>query len=284
MEIDASIKESVTRQDTSTVEQVVQEQESNIRPITIRTMLESGAHYGHRSSVWNPKMAPYIFGLKDNIYIIDLQLTLKKWHLAQNAIFDCISNGGTILFAGRRKKSIPIIEREAQRCGAFYMTGRWPGGTVTNFHTVRRSVKKMLEMEKFVAAASTEDGPDITKKELLDTTRELEKLQNQFNGIRNMTQPPSMLFVTHNILDKLSIAEARVSHIPVVGLADTNANPDLYDHIIPVNDDALMSLDLFITNVAETVLQARISYESRMEAIAQENDQAAEDFIEDELA
>jgi small subunit ribosomal protein S2 len=264
------------------VEMTEEKEEKPIRKITIRSLLESGAHYGHKPSYWNPKMAPYIYGLKNNAYVIDLDRTKQMWESARDAVYNHISSGGTILFVGRRRKVVPIITEEATRAGAFYMAGKWPGGTLTNFNTLKKSVDKMLELENFIKRAE-EGKVSVSKRELLTRSEELEKLHKKFNGIRDMKELPGMVFTTHATIDRLALKEASDMQIPVVGLADTDANPDLITHLIPTNDDATTTLQLFISNMAETVLEARREYELNVHKQREENEQTAQDFIESEL-
>jgi len=275
----------VTSNETETQpkEQPEEVVEQITKPITRKTLLESGAHYGHKPEQWNPKMAPYIYGRRDDTYIIDLEYTLQLWRKAKERVYDHVSNGGTILFVGRRKKAQPLVIEEATRAGAFYMAGKWPGGTLTNFNTMRASVKRMVELEKFIENAVTKNKVNISKKELLFSQKELTKLQLKFNGIREMKKTPGMIFTTHSVLDSIAIAEAKTLQIPIVGLVDTDSNPDPFDYIIPTNDDATLSLKLFISNMAETVLEARSAYELKMQKQALENEQSAEKFIEAEL-
>ena len=265
---------TVTEEETS--------EEKIIKPITRKTLLESGAHYGHKPSIWNPKMAPYIYGQKDSTYIIDLDNTLQLWRQAQQAVFDHVSTGGTILFVGRRRKAVPLIVEEALRAGAFYMAGKWPGGTLTNFDTIQNSIKKMVQLEKFINEVEA-GNKKLSKAELMETKLEVAKLQKKFNGIREMRATPGMLFVTHSTIDRIAIEEARALQIPVIGIADTDTDPDPLDYVIPANDDSANCLQLFISNMAQTVLEARTEYESQVAKQVEENEQAAKEFIVSEL-
>lgn len=269
-----------TREVSMTTEET--SEENIVKPITRKTLLESGAHYGHKPSVWNPKMATYIFGQKDDTYIIDLDNTLKLWKKAQEAVFNHVSKGGTILFVGRRRKAVPLIIEESLRSGAFYMAGKWPGGTLTNFDTIQNSIKRMVSLEKFIF--EVEDGKKkLAKAELMEKKVEVAKLQKKFNGIREMKAVPGMIFVTHSTIDRIAIEEARALQIPVIGIADTDTDPDPLDFVIPANDDSALCLQLFISNMAQTVLEARTEYEFQVAKQVEENEQAAQDFIAAEL-
>lgn len=272
MELPQEVK--VTKQE-ATEEEVIQ-------PVTRKSLLESGAHYGHKPGIWNPKMAPYIYGLKDDTYIIDLDNTLRLWKKAQDAVFNHVSNGGTILFVGRRRKFIPLIEEESKRAGAFYMAGKWPGGTLTNFDTIRNSIKKMINLEKFIEDVESGDKK-LSKSELLSTKLDVEKLHKKFNGIREMKSPPGMVFITNATSDRIAIEEAKALQIPIIGIADTDADPELLDFVIPANDDSAQCVKLFVGNMANTVLEARNDYELRVAKQLEENELAAQEFIESEL-
>lgn len=269
-------------QEVAVTEKVSEKREETVRPVTQKTLLETGAHYGHKPGTWNPKMAPYIYGQKDSTYIIDLAQTMDLWKRAKDAVFQHVSNGGTILFVARRRKAIPFIIEQSLRSGAFYMAGKWPGGTLTNFDTIRQSIKKMISLEKFVADVEA-GNKKLSKSELLEVKLEVTKLQRKFNGIREMKSPPGMIFVTHGVIDRIAIEEAKALHIPVIGLADTDVDPDDLDFVIPSNDDSTKCLELFISNMAETVLEGRTEYEQRVSQQLEENEAAAQEFIESEL-
>ncbi len=222
--------------------------------LSMRSMLEAGVHFGHQTRFWNPKMAPYIFGHRNKIHIINLEVTVPMLEEAQNFLSKLASRGGQVLFVGTKRAARDVIPREAERCGMPYVSQRWLGGTLTNFATVRRSVKRLLELE-----AMFEDGTAdrLIKKEAVQMRREHDKLEKSLGGIRNMEGLPDALFVIDVGYEKIAVAEANKLGIPVVALVDTNNSPDGVDYVIPANDDAISAVSLFATAAADAILSGR---------------------------
>jgi len=220
----------------------------------MRSMLEAGVHFGHQTRFWNPKMAPYIFGHRNKIHIINLEVTVPMLEEAGNFVSKLAARGGQILFVGTKRAARDVIPSEAERCGMPYVSQRWLGGTLTNFATVRHSVKRLLELE-----AMAEDGTMdlLVKKETVKMRRELDKLEKSLGGIRSMESLPDALFVIDVGYEKIAVAEANKLGIPVVALVDTNNSPDGVDYVIPANDDAISAVTLFTTTMAEAVLAGR---------------------------
>lgn len=233
--------------------------------ISIKSMLEAGVHFGHQTQRWNPKMMPYIYTKKNGIHIINLDMTMKAWERARKFIVDITSNGGSLLVVGTKLQARMLVEEQSKRAGAFYVSTRWLGGTLSNFQTIRRSIDRMRKMEDFLAKAEDpESKVKIGKKEKLSITKDLGKLQNNLNGIREMRDLPAAVFVTDVSKEMIAVAEARRLRIPVIALVDTNVDPELVDFIIPSNDDAAKSLKLFISGVADAVLEGRSIYGAKM--------------------
>lgn len=222
--------------------------------ISMKALLEAGVHFGHQTKRWNPKMAKYVFGARNNIHIIDLQKTVKELKKAYNYVRDMVSQGHDILFVGTKKQAQESIQTEAQRCGAFYVRERWLGGTLTNFDTIKKSIARLREIEKMQA-----DGifKVLSKKEVSRLKKEHFKLEKALSGIKSMEQLPSLVFVVDPVQEATAVAEARKLEIPVVAICDTNCDPDLVDYPIPGNDDAIRAVKLFCTIIADAVLEGR---------------------------
>ncbi len=222
--------------------------------VSMRSMLEAGVHFGHQTRFWNPKMAPYIFGHRNKIHIINLESTVPLFEEAENFLSKLSARGGQVLFVGTKRAARDVIPREAERCGMPYVSQRWLGGTLTNYATVRRSVKRLLELE-----AMAEDGTMdlLIKKEMVKMHRELGKLEKSLGGIRSMESLPDALFVIDVGYEKIAVAEANKLGIPVVALVDTNNSPDGVDYVIPANDDAISAVTLFATAIADAILSGR---------------------------
>ncbi len=234
-------------------------------PITIRSLMDAGAHYGHQTQRWNPKMLPFIYGARNGVHIINLDLTLKKWEIARKYIVDRVALGGNVLFVGTKQQAKDILKEEATRCGAFYVASRWLGGCLSNFQTMKNSIERMRKLENLLAEANMENSKvRLHKKERLDISRQLEKLEANLGGIRNMKKVPDVLFVVDVVKEQIAIAEANRLHIPVVALVDTNADPGEVAFPIPSNDDAARALKLFISAAADAVLEGRAIYQSRV--------------------
>ena len=222
--------------------------------ITMRQLLEAGAHFGHRTRYWNPKMDEYIFGSRNRIHIINLEQTLPLLKDACNFAGKLAANGGRILFVGTKRAARETIEEEAKRAGMPYVNQRWLGGTLTNFKTVKASIKRLVEMEKQV-----EDGSinRLTKKEQLNFQRELEKLRKSLGGIKEMPVLPDCLFVVDTGYEKNAVLEAKKLGIPVIAIVDSNNDPSLIDCVIPGNDDATRAIKVYAACVADAILEAR---------------------------
>ena len=215
--------------------------------VTMKELLEAGVHFGHQTRRWNPKMKPYIFGKRNGIYIIDLQKTLKLFEQVVEFVQELASQGKRILFVGTKRQAQEAIAEEARRCGEFFVTNRWLGGTLTNFVTLRTSIQRLKEAE---AKLNDESGA-LTKKERLRLEREREKMMKNLDGIRDMEELPDALFVVDPKKEYIAISEANKLGIPVIAIVDTNCDPELIDYIIPGNDDAIRAIRLFASRVAD---------------------------------
>ena len=218
---------------------------------TIRQLVEAGVHFGHHARRWNPQMAPYIYGKKDNIHIIDLQKTYPMLYTALNAVREVAANGGKVLFVATKKQAQDIVKENAERCGQYYINHRWLGGTLTNWKTVCKSINRLVKLNDMFANNTTEG---YTKKELLNLKKEQEKLAMSLNGIMNMGGQPDMLFVIDTPREALAIKEAKKLGIPVIGITDTNANPNDVDYPVPGTDDAIRAISLYCELVSAAIL------------------------------
>lgn len=229
-----------------------------IPSITISELIEAGVHFGHKTMRWNPKMSSYLYGIKDDIHIIDLQQTLPLLHNALEVIYDTAKNNGRILFVGTKMQASEIIAEAAKRCGQYYVNHRWLGGMLTNWPTINKSIKKLHDLEKTIAEANVNDEesdkPKFTKKERLDITRKISKLEKSLGGIREMGGTPDLLFIIDTNMEELSIQEAKKLGIPVIAVLDSNSNPDNITYPVPGNDDATRAIKLYCNLVADTVL------------------------------
>lgn len=219
--------------------------------VNIKTLLDAGTHFGHQTRRWNPKMKPYIFGSRGDIYIIDLKETLYGLDAAYTAVFKVAEKGGTVLFVGTKKQAQEPIAEAANRCGMPYVNARWLGGMLTNFVTIRSRVQRMEELEAMETDGRMEKLP---KKEQILLKKELAKLQTNLNGIRNMKKTPDMVFIIDTNREQIAIHESHRLNIPVVGTLDTNCDPDDVDYGIPANDDAIRSVSLLADFVADAVI------------------------------
>lgn len=222
--------------------------------VTMKEMFEAGVHFGHQTRFWDPKMKPYIFTSRNKIHLINLDKTVPLFHEALNFIKRVAMRNGTILFVGSKVSASNIIKAQAERCGMPYVDYRWLGGMLTNFKTVKQSIKRLVELQ-----AMRDDGTfdKLIKKEALMRTRELEKLQRSLGGIKNMESLPDTLFIVDVGHEKIAIKEANNLRIPIVGVVDTNNSPDNIDYIIPGNDDAIRAIELYVSKVADTILEAK---------------------------
>ena len=222
--------------------------------IALKDLLEAGVHFGHQTKRWNPKMKAYIFGERNGIYIIDLSKTAKLFRDAEQFTTNLAADGRTVLFVGTKRQAQDAVAEEAQRCGMFFVNQRWLGGLLTNFSTIQRSLGRLRDLE-----AMETDGryETLSKKEISQLEKEKRKLQKNLEGIRNMSRLPDALFVVDTRKEKIAVDEARKLKIPVIGVVDTNCDPDEVDYVIPGNDDALRSIRLFASRVADAVLSGR---------------------------
>jgi small subunit ribosomal protein S2 len=220
----------------------------------IKQLLEAGVHFGHKTSRWNPKMKKYIFGQRSGIYIIDLEKTAECLNKARDFLMDIASKGEAVLFVGTKKQAQEVVQQEAIRSGMFYVTERWPGGLLTNFVTIKKSINRLKEIEKM-----REDGTfkKLTKKEVAHLEKESDKLKKNFSGIVQMERMPKAIFVVDTKKEETAVMEANRLGIPVVGFIDTNSNPDLTAYPIPGNDDATKSVRLVSSLIADTIIEGR---------------------------
>lgn len=230
----------------------------------MREMLEAGVHFGHQTRYWNPKMSQYIFGQRNKIHVINLEKTVVKYLEALNFVRQTAARGGEVLFVGTKRSARDIIAEQATRAGVAYVNNRWLGGMMTNFKTVKSSIKRLKEMEAATLDGTTER---MSKKESLMFSRELEKLNKSIGGIKDMNKLPVALFVVDVGYHKIAIQEARTLGIPVIAVVDTNHSPDGIDFIIPGNDDSAKAIELYATGVANAILEGR---EQRLNGLVEE--------------
>ena len=223
----------------------------SIPTFTMRQLMEAGAHYGHHTRRWNPKMAPYIFGVREGVHILDLSQTVPALNRALEAIREVSAKGGKVLFVGTKNQAADIVADAAKRCGAFYVNHRWLGGMLTNWKTVMGSIKRLKEIE---AKAEKGELEGLTKKERLNMARDQEKLEASLGGIKDMNGRPDIMFVIDTVKEQLAIAEAKRLGIPVVAICDSNSDPDGIDYVVPANDDAIRAISLYCDLVAGAVL------------------------------
>ena len=222
--------------------------------VAMKQLLEAGVHFGHQTRRWDPRMAPYIFTARNGIYIIDLQKTAKKIDEAYAVLKSIVDEGKTVIFVGTKKQAQECVREEAERCGMYYVNNRWLGGMLTNFETIRSRVNRLKELETMV-----EDGTFdvLPKKEVIELRKETDKLEKNLGGIRDMTELPGAMFVVDPKKERIAILEARKLGIPVIGLVDTNCNPEDVDYVIPGNDDAIRAIKLIIEAMANAVIESK---------------------------
>lgn len=221
---------------------------------TIKELLEAGAHFGHQTSRWHPRMKDYIFTKRDGIHIINLELTASMLDRACEFIYQMTTEGGIILFVGTKKQAQEAIEEEAKRCGMYYVNYRWIGGTLTNFNTIQSRIDYLVRLEDQQAKGSFSQLP---KKEVLKIEEEIARLNRQMAGFKEMTSLPDVLFIVDTAKESIAIAEARRARIPVVAMVDTNCNPDDIDYPIPANDDAIRAIKLVCSRIADSVIEGK---------------------------
>ena len=236
--------------------------------ISMKQLLEAGVHFGHQTRRWNPKMAEYIYTERNGIYIIDLQKSVGKVDEAYNAVKDIVANGGSILFVGTKKQAQDSIKTEAERCGMYYVNERWLGGMLTNFKTIQTRIKRLKEIETM-----SEDGTFdvLPKKEVILIKKEWDKLEKNLGGIKDMKKLPDAIFVVDPKKERICIQEAHTLGIPLIGIADTNCDPEELDYVIPGNDDAIRAVKLIVSKMADAVIEANQG-ESMAEESAEEAD------------
>ena len=222
--------------------------------LSMKQLLEAGVHFGHQTKRWNPKMAPYIFTERNGIYIIDLQKSVGKVDEAYNAMSEIAAAGGTILFVGTKKQAQDAIKSEAERCGMYYVNERWLGGMLTNFKTIQSRIERLKAIEKMSKAGTFEVLP---KKEVAQLQKEWDKLEKNLGGIKEMTRIPDAIFVVDPKKEKICIDEAHALGITIIGIADTNCDPDELDYVIPGNDDAIRAVKLIVSKMADAVIEAK---------------------------
>ncbi|WP_010649266.1 30S ribosomal protein S2 [Oceanobacillus massiliensis] len=241
--------------------------------ISMKQLLEAGVHFGHQTRRWNPKMKKYIFTERNGIYIIDLQKTVKKVDEAYNYVKEIASNGGTILFVGTKKQAQDSVRDEAARSGMYYVNQRWLGGTLTNFQTIRKRINRLKSIEKMEEDGTFEVLP---KKEVVNLLKEKDRLVKFLGGIKEMTKLPDALFVIDPRKERIAIAEAHKLNIPIIGIVDTNCDPDEIDYVIPANDDAIRAVKLLTSKMADAILEVKQGEEiEEAEAQAEESSEEA---------
>ena len=241
--------------------------------VTMKQLLEAGVHFGHQTRRWNPKMAPYIFTERNNIHIIDLQKSVGKVDEAYKAIFEIAEQGGTVFFVGTKKQAQDAVKEEALRCGMYYVNERWLGGMLTNFSTIQSRIQRMKDIERMQADGTFEVLP---KKEVAGLKKELDKLQRNIGGIRDMKRIPDAIFVVDPKKEHICIQEAHALGITLVGICDTNCDPEELDYIIPGNDDAIRAVKLLVGKMADAVIEAKQGAENEVPAAEEVEAQDAE--------
>ncbi|MCH1983000.1 30S ribosomal protein S2 [Ruminococcus sp. OA3] len=240
--------------------------------ISMKQLLEAGVHFGHQTRRWNPKMAEYIYTERNGIYIIDLQKSVGMVDDAYKAVSDIVADGGTILFVGTKKQAQDAIKAESERCGMFYVNERWLGGMLTNFKTIQSRIRRLKEIE-----GMQEDGTFdvLPKKEVIELKKELSKLQKNLGGIKEMKKVPDAIFIVDPKKERICVQEAHTLGIPLIGICDTNCDPEELDYVIPGNDDAIRAVKLIVAKMADAVIEAKQG-EASEEEFAEETEAAAE--------
>ncbi|MCD6215236.1 MAG: 30S ribosomal protein S2 [Candidatus Desulfofervidus sp.] len=238
--------------------------------VTMKELLEAGVHFGHQTRRWNPKMKPYIFGARNGIYIIDLQKTVQLFKTAYDFVVTQVAQGKKVLFVGTKRQAKEAVEEEAKRCGMFYVTNRWLGGTLTNFQTIKKSIDKLKSLETML---QDETIKNLTKKEVLQIQRKIEKMNKNLGGIKDMEELPGVVYIVDPNKERIATHEARKLNIPVVAIVDTNCDPDEIDYVIPGNDDAIRAIRLLTERIADACIEGREQYEKEI-ATMQEMEEA----------
>ena len=246
--------------------------------VTMKELLEAGAHFGHQTRRWDPRMKEYIYAERNGIHIFDLRITVKKVEEAYNFVSNLSRQGGKIIFVGTKKAAQDIIREEAERCGMYYVNQRWVGGLLTNFATIRTRINKLKELEKLEEEGYLET---ISVKEKVKIQRELSKLRKLFEGVKDMASIPDAVYITDTHKDRSALLEARKLHIPVIAIVDSNSNPEEVDYPMPGNDDAIRSIRLFTSIIANAVIEGR---EGNIENEAEKtSDENPEEVLKEEL-
>ena len=245
--------------------------------ISMKQLLEAGVHFGHQTRRWNPKMAPYIFTERNGIHIIDLQKSVVKVDEAYRAVSEIAAQGGTILFVGTKKQAQDAVKTEAERCGMYYVNERWLGGMLTNFRTIQSRINRLYEIEKM-----SEDGTFdvLPKKEVIKLRKEWDKLEKKLGGIKTMTRVPDAIFVVDPKKERICVQEAHALGITLIGIGDTNCDPEEFDYIIPGNDDAIRAVKLIVAKMADAVIEANQGEAVYTQEDMQADAEAAQDIEE----
>ena len=248
---------------------------------SMKQLLEAGVHFGHQTSRWNPKMKKYIYGARNNIHIIDLQLTVEEIEKAYQFVVEIAKTGKPILFVGTKKQAQEAIAQEAERCGQYFINARWLGGTLTNFKTIRSRVERLNKLDNMEKAGEFDLLP---KKEVIELKKEREKLQTVLGGIRDMHVLPGALFVVDPHSEEIAIKEAKKLNIPVVAITDTNCDPDSVDYVIPGNDDAIRAVKLIASIIADAVIEANQGADAVKHNVEEDEAQSFEEAVESQEA
>ena len=243
--------------------------------ISMKQLLEAGVHFGHQTRRWNPKMAPYIYTERNGIYIIDLQKSVGMVDEAYQAVADIVADGGTVLFVGTKKQAQDAIRTEAERCGMFYVNERWLGGMLTNFKTIQSRIQRLKDIERM-----EEDGTFdvLPKKEVIELKKEWSKLEKNLGGIKEMKRVPDAIFIVYPKKERICVQEAHTLGIPLIGICDTNCDPEELDYVIPGNDDAIRAVKLIVSKMADAVIEAN---QGAAEEYYEEAEEAADEYVEE---
>ncbi|MBK8936364.1 MAG: 30S ribosomal protein S2 [Polyangiaceae bacterium] len=238
-------------------------------PLPLRTLLDAGVHFGHQTKRWNPKMRPYIYGARNGIHIVDLDQTVRLFKRAYDFIVEATARGGHVLFVGTKRQAQEIVQEQARRCGMYFVTNRWLGGTLTNFRTIKGGLDRLRTLERMKDDGTYEQ---LLKKEVAKLEKERERLEKYLGGLKTMSSPPHAIFIIDPHQESIAISEARRLAIPVVAITDTNCDPDLVDYVIPGNDDAIRSIRLMATRIADACLEGVQRREARGETRRNDSD------------
>lgn len=243
--------------------------------ISMKQLLEAGVHFGHQTRRWNPKMAPYIYTERNGIYIIDLQKSVGMVDEAYQAVADIVAEGGTVLFVGTKKQAQDAIRTEAERCGMFFVNERWLGGMLTNFKTIQSRIQRLKDIERM-----EEDGTFdvLPKKEVIELKKEWSKLEKNLGGIKEMKRVPDAIFIVDPKKERICVQEAHTLGIPLIGICDTNCDPEELDYVIPGNDDAIRAVKLIVSKMADAVIEAN---QGAAEEYYEEAEEAADEYVEE---